>query len=581
MDLLAKLSKSWAAPALLAALTFFAALPGLVSIPALDRDESRFAQASRQMLETGDFVRIRYQDGLRNKKPAGIHWLQAGAVAVTASSATREIWPYRLPSLFGAMAASILTFWAGGPLIGRRAAFLGAAVFGMGILLTSEAHIAKTDAVLTACTIGALGALGRLHMQIERERLWALMAWAAVGFGFLIKGPVTLWIAALTLLTLTIVRRDIRWAGPLGWWPGPLLFILLVLPWFVGVQLATDGAFLDGAVGKDLKDKVAGASEGHGGPPGYHLVFLLTHFFPATLLLVPALVLAARTLRGRALDALGDPDRKGLIFLLAWAVPSWLFFEALPTKLSHYILPVYPALALVCGWGAVRLLDGAEVPRARYASAILFLTGAGLLLAVSSPLTPGYFVNGSLDDFAWAAPASVALLWEGTGKTQLGFWMAGLTFSVGAAVLYARRHLGPAFIVALAASFFIGWHIRALFLPAQTWLQASLAGRDAVTEVAADRSGPVQVVGYSEPSLVFALGTETRLVSSTDVALSSHHVWLINMEDEAGPPALNRLIGEAQAAGLCPLTSNPYYALNYSNGDPVSFIALSVTEAPC
>jgi len=71
----------WRPYALLAALCFALYLPGIAAIPPLDRDEARFAQASRQMLETGDFLRIRFQDEARNKKPAGIYWLQAASVA--------------------------------------------------------------------------------------------------------------------------------------------------------------------------------------------------------------------------------------------------------------------------------------------------------------------------------------------------------------------------------------------------------------------------------------------------------------------------------------------------------------------
>src|SRR5882762_12028305 len=102
--------------ALLAALCLLLYLPGLASIPPLDRDEARFAQASRQMLETGDFLRIRFQDEARNKKPAGIYWLQAAAVAAFSTPESTAIWPYRLPSVVGALAAALLIFTIGSAL---------------------------------------------------------------------------------------------------------------------------------------------------------------------------------------------------------------------------------------------------------------------------------------------------------------------------------------------------------------------------------------------------------------------------------------------------------------------------------
>src|SRR5258707_12969563 len=102
--------------ALLVGLCLFLYLPGISAIPPLDRDEARFAQATRQMLETGDFLRIRFQDEARNKKPAGIYWLQAAAVSAFSTPESAAIWPYRLPSVVGALAAALLIFTIGSAL---------------------------------------------------------------------------------------------------------------------------------------------------------------------------------------------------------------------------------------------------------------------------------------------------------------------------------------------------------------------------------------------------------------------------------------------------------------------------------
>src|SRR5437764_15489027 len=111
----------WRPYALLAALCFALYLPGIAAIPPLDRDEARFAQASRQMLETGDFLRIRFQDEARNKKPAGIYWLQAASVAAFSAPESNAIWPYRLPSISWALCAGLLTLALGSVPFARRA----------------------------------------------------------------------------------------------------------------------------------------------------------------------------------------------------------------------------------------------------------------------------------------------------------------------------------------------------------------------------------------------------------------------------------------------------------------------------
>jgi 4-amino-4-deoxy-L-arabinose transferase-like glycosyltransferase len=96
---------------LLCALLLF--LPGFFTIPPVDRDEARFAQATKQMVESGDYVDIRFQEDVRYKKPVGIYWLQSAAVE-TASAlglprAELRIWVYRLPSLIGAIGAVLMT----------------------------------------------------------------------------------------------------------------------------------------------------------------------------------------------------------------------------------------------------------------------------------------------------------------------------------------------------------------------------------------------------------------------------------------------------------------------------------------
>ncbi|MCA8904450.1 MAG: glycosyltransferase family 39 protein, partial [Hyphomonas sp.] len=222
MTFLDRLSTGWKAWVFLFVLTFSASAPGVFLLPALDRDESRFAQASKEMLEEHDFIRIQYQDELRNKKPAGIHWLQAASTALLTGPEAKQIWTYRVPSWLGASFAAMACFWCGIPLIGRRAAFLGAAVFGATLLLTSEAHISKTDAVLVFLTTLGTGALGRLYVLKDHSKRTALLFWLAMGTGFLIKGPVTPMVAAYAGFGAWVWGRAENGKG--GDWWRPLLW---------------------------------------------------------------------------------------------------------------------------------------------------------------------------------------------------------------------------------------------------------------------------------------------------------------------------------------------------------------------
>ena len=86
----------------LAAALFF--LPGITSLPPTDRDEARYIQATKQMLETGNYVDIRFQQEPRYKKPIGIYWLQVASRSVFSGADSRAVWPYRIPSFLGALA---------------------------------------------------------------------------------------------------------------------------------------------------------------------------------------------------------------------------------------------------------------------------------------------------------------------------------------------------------------------------------------------------------------------------------------------------------------------------------------------
>src|SRR5438270_13844920 len=110
--------------ALLGLLGLLLWLPGVLSLPALDRDESRFAQSARQMVESGDAVDIRFGHVPRYKKPVGIYWLQAASTKLAGWGRDDRIWTYRLPSLAGAIATSWLTVWCALAVTGAEAALL-------------------------------------------------------------------------------------------------------------------------------------------------------------------------------------------------------------------------------------------------------------------------------------------------------------------------------------------------------------------------------------------------------------------------------------------------------------------------
>ena len=118
-------------------------IPGISSIPPLDRDESRFAQASKQMIETGDYVDIRFQETPRYKKPVGAYWVQAATVNILSPDNLNSIWAYRIPSLLASLAAVILTYAIACLFVKREVALFSGILLASSFLINAEEQISK------------------------------------------------------------------------------------------------------------------------------------------------------------------------------------------------------------------------------------------------------------------------------------------------------------------------------------------------------------------------------------------------------------------------------------------------------
>src|ERR1700710_2780069 len=238
-------------------------LPGFFNIPPIDRDEARFAQATKQMVESGDFVDIRFQDDVRYKKPVGIYWMQS-AVVETAKTlglprAELRIWLYRIPSLIGAIGAVLLTYWTALAFVTRRGAIFAGLILCSSVLLGAEARLAQTDAMLLLTVVAAVGAVARVYLSWQRGEdpvhpPWSLPAifWTAIAGGILLKGPLILMFVVLTVVTLAVLDRSAAWLWRLRPVWGLTWTLVLVLPWFVAIFLKSGESFFANSLGDDM-----------------------------------------------------------------------------------------------------------------------------------------------------------------------------------------------------------------------------------------------------------------------------------------------------------------------------------------
>ncbi len=524
---------------LLAALAMF--LPGQAQLPPVDRDESRYAQSTTQMFETGDFVNIRYQGYARYLQPAGIYWLQSASVRALSDPRSHAIWAFRVPSLLAAVSAVLVTAYVGQLLFGPAAGIAAALLMATSVLLGFEARMAKIDACLLLATLAAQAMLARAWMSreapVRRERLAAALFWAALGVGLMLKGPIILLVVGSTAVGVGLTSRRWGWLKRLhaGW--GVLVTLAIVLPWFTAIGVISHGAFFEKAVGHNLLGKVGAGEQAHGQPPGYYLLLASLTFWPGSLAVVAALPWLWRERRSDAVR-----------FCTWWVVPTWLLYEAVATKLPHYVLPLYPALAAMAGaaataphgwparglWRWLRLGYGA-----------LWLA-VGLLLALAGPLAL-HLVERR--DNALASALAVA---------------AALGVVAAAALLLQRRRAWALLAVGGAAAL-AACDAYAVSLPRLSSVFVSPRIAAEARRVAPCPTTTFASSAYSEPSLVLLGGTGTALVApagAADFVAADRRCRLALVDDRQRPTFFAR----AAQDGFTPRPVGRVEGRNYSTG---------------
>ena len=361
-----------------------------------------------------------------------------------------------------------------------------------------------------------------------------LLGWAAFGLGVLVKGPVIVAVCIASIAAIVIWDRDWRWLARLRPGLGLAVALAIVLPWLIAIGLASHGAFFEKSLGQDFAQKLAGGQETHGAPPGYYAALASLTFWPGSLFLLPGIVYGIAHRREPAVR-----------YLLAWAATTWLIFELAPTKLPHYVLPAYPALAALCAlWLTSGVHSESKGERiARHVSLALYVL-VGLALAVFVVWAPQRF---------------------GTGSPWWLYLAAGLGVVAVLAVIpqmLARRFYGAAGMASLSA--LILYAVAGfLTVPRLTELWISPRLVEAVARHAELNDPPVVTAGYAEPSIAFLLGTRTLLDDGPGAgrAAASSGGLVLVAEDQQGGFLAAVDKGGARADALEEIDG-----LNYSRG---------------
>jgi 4-amino-4-deoxy-L-arabinose transferase-like glycosyltransferase len=491
----------------------FVYLIGNGSVSLWDRDEPRYAETSRQMLQSGDWVVPHYLDKPRTAKPAFIYWCQASAMKVFGD----DEFAARFPSAVAILVLLLVLYWVLARNVDGELALWTVFIFATSGLTIASAKMCITDAVLLLwVTIGQFC----LYAIYRGKASWPVVITLAVaiGLGALTKGPVILGIEATTLLALAFINLLNRY-----WPPAPLLpdvfeddapedlsityqrarpqeivdtrpptkqrywkitaaiaiVLAIVLPWILMVNYRASG-FILLSLKLNVWDRMMTPLEQHAGPPGYYFLTVWLTFFPWSLLLPLAIGLA---IRNRA-----DPQKR---FALAAILGPWIMLECVRTKLPHYLLPVFPPLAYLTADALLRCIRG-QIPDLGKKSFIIPV-GIWAVLVAAAASAPWVVKYHPLPHAAMIAMSVFGALF-------------GL--SVFLAFQFRRIAIG-ALLMGLGTFGFISI-LYGLYLPNAQFLRLSPRVAKILIDHHVTQPGQVIMLDYMEPSLAFAQGGTIR-----------------------------------------------------------------------
>jgi 4-amino-4-deoxy-L-arabinose transferase-like glycosyltransferase len=401
---------SWQVALLVFLAVLLLSIPQAALLPLLDRDEPRFAEASREMLQSGNFIVPTFNGAPRYAKPPLIYWCQAISYTIFGENAFAA----RLPSLLATAATAALLYVWGAQLAGEQVGLGAALAYAFCLQTVQQGRVATADALLiffmtlTAYAGWKLLGLGRRYYNqydppasFHRTRIrWAMILAFGFAGGFLAKGPEAL----LPFLPLIFCARGIRSGLSLRLMISFFTGLILILFWAIPAYVMTHGDYWRVGLSEGIGERMVSGLQGHGASTlGWYLLSLpyyLLLFWLSALPWSPLLIA-----RGRKLFATWTPDAVDT-YLLLNAGQIFLIFTFMVTKLPHYTLPAFPFLALILAqrWHAAELPPGT-------------LTKLGWTTGIVFALLAAFLVPEMVSNHASPSPVGVLVQEAGNALT--------------------------------------------------------------------------------------------------------------------------------------------------------------------
>src|SRR5438445_3581727 len=336
---------------------------GTWSLPLIDRDEPRFAEASREMIERGDYIVPRFNNQLRLDKPPLAYWAQVASFQIFG----QNDFAARFPSAVAAALVALSILGWGSRIGGNHVGWWAAIIFMLSLQTFIHAKAAVADMWLVLfVTLAHWAGYELLFENSERQtsnaqrstsnskyRPWWFLFYLALAGGFLAKGPIA-WTPLLTLAAMKLFVGDVELAKRFKFARGILLMLAIVALWGVPALIQTHGEFFRIGIGRHVVGRSFGAMEGHGANSlgiyllllPFYFVTIFASFFPWSIKL-PSL--ANKLWRERDKSRLRS-DSYGVrvdIYLLTAAGIIFVIFSLIKKMLPHYTLPAFPLLSLL------------------------------------------------------------------------------------------------------------------------------------------------------------------------------------------------------------------------------------------
>jgi len=461
---------------------------GLGSYPLMDQDEGRNGEVAREMAQSNDYV-LPHLNGLPYIDKPVLSF--AAAAAVMEVLGPTELAARSVPFL-STLATALLVGWFGARWYGREAGWIAGIASAVAPLPLAFSRIVILDSLLALLVTSALLAF---YSAVEArvagrpERIFTLVAWAAIGLGVLTKGPVALAVPLIVAAPYALWRRA-SWAvwNPLG----PLLMAAIIAPWVWFMEDRLPG-YLEYVAITETWQRVSSDELQRTQPWWYFLVIAGVGFFPWWPL----------AFGRRRMDGGIDPKR---VYSFLWLILPLVFFSLSRSKLPQYILPLMPAVALLL---ASRWAPGSSLPRR---TTVVSLAGWGL------------FGIGMAAAAAGALTGSRVPLDLQNALPMPAFLMAALSLvSIIGALVALRRGNGPWLIAALSLPLVA---LPVVLFPVITVLGERRSERALVTMIQTELPAETEVLGLRSwrPSVSFYLQRPVPILSADGDELRSNYI---------------------------------------------------------